>query len=281
MAAENAEQFDDFRLKVWEVLKDSLALYRGNFPLFVGIAAIGQALIVLRHLLMASGGGALWWAAQTLLLPALVVAFWAGAAMILAASSRLQGKDTGVKDCFAGVEGRFLRYVIANALYLLAWIAGLLLLVLPGFYILVVFSLAACVAVLEQRHVASCLRRSRQLIRGSFWRVLVIVLILMVLFLPGVLVSRLLLPLHMTLAVLWLAAYWVFLWPFWTAARVVLYYRLRESKEGAGPPAEPAAEKEGTGCLFAILTAIALIIAIAGLIAAWAMGLSRLVPPNA
>jgi hypothetical protein len=68
------------------------------------------------------------------------------------------------------------RLVLVDLLFALIVVVGVLLLVVPGILFLVWFALAGPVVKIERRGALAALRRSRELVRGSFWHVLGIVL---------------------------------------------------------------------------------------------------------
>ena len=72
------------------------------------------------------------------------------------------------------------RLLVADVVIAVATVAGLLLLVVPGLLVFTWFSLTAPVITLEDRSVRAALRRSRELVRGSFWRVAGILLVLLI-----------------------------------------------------------------------------------------------------
>lgn len=72
------------------------------------------------------------------------------------------------------------RLLVADAVIAVATVAGLLLLVVPGLLVFTWFSLTAPLITLERKGVRASLRRSRYLVRGSFWRVAGILVALLV-----------------------------------------------------------------------------------------------------
>lgn len=68
------------------------------------------------------------------------------------------------------------RLVAVDILYSLIVLVGLLLLIVPGVVFYVWFSLAGVIVKLEDRGVRDALRRSRELVRDSFWRVAAVVI---------------------------------------------------------------------------------------------------------
>jgi hypothetical protein len=67
------------------------------------------------------------------------------------------------------------RLIAVDVLLALIVLAGLLLLVVPGFVFFTWFALAGPVVEIERLGAVAALRRSRELVKGSFWRVFGIV----------------------------------------------------------------------------------------------------------
>lgn len=68
----------------------------------------------------------------------------------------------------------YLRLTAVDILFALTVAVGLVALVVPGVIAFVWFVLAAPVVEIEGRGVGDALRRSRELVRGNFWRVLIL-----------------------------------------------------------------------------------------------------------
>jgi hypothetical protein len=64
------------------------------------------------------------------------------------------------------------RLIAVDVLFALLVVAGLVALVVPGILFFTWFALVAPVVEIEDRGVVAAFRRSRELVRGSFWRVL-------------------------------------------------------------------------------------------------------------
>ena len=67
------------------------------------------------------------------------------------------------------------RLVIANLLYVAGTIVGLVLLVVPGVVFFTIYASVITLISLEGRRIGEAFKRSRKLVRGNFWRVLLIV----------------------------------------------------------------------------------------------------------
>lgn len=72
------------------------------------------------------------------------------------------------------------RLLVADVVIAVGTVVGLLLLIVPGLLFFTWFSLTAPVITLEGKGVRAALRRSRDLVRGSFWRVAGILLALLI-----------------------------------------------------------------------------------------------------
>jgi hypothetical protein len=68
----------------------------------------------------------------------------------------------------------FARLIAVDLIVTAATVIGLVLFVVPGIVAFTWFSLAAPVVTIERHGVRDALRRSRELVRGNFWRVLAI-----------------------------------------------------------------------------------------------------------
>ena len=258
------------RASVGSVPAAAWALYRRNLGLFLRIALIGYALTAIHHVLKTTEVYALYWAAWGILPAALVLRLWAGAAMIVATSARHRGLSIGLSDCFARVEGLYLKYARATVLYFLLCVTGGLILVVPGVIWATIYSLGGYAAVLENGPGGGYLRRSSELVRDSFGNVVIPAVALAVLVVAGVFMPYQLSRVNVWAGLVLRVGYWVLLWPFWTATHTVLYYKLLE--HSVLPPL--TRERRGTaeevrGCLSAALGAVGLVVAIVVLAYVW------------
>ena len=145
--------------------------------------------------------------------------------------------------------------VVATLVYELSVAIGVLLFVIPGVYVLVAGSLYGPVVVVEHGSPWRAGRRSRELVRGSFWRVAVLVILALVLsqavaYLTGLAFAEL--P-HRWSHVLGSYVVEVLLSPLLGVGVAVLYYallrRAREHEEhepGGGRETGPAEAGPGT-----------------------------------
>ena len=156
-------------------------------------------------------------------------------ALILAIGARDQGRDMTVSEAYqAPGLGTFGMLLVANILAAIIIGIGFILLVIPGIYLLVRFAFVSPAVVLERKGPGEALSRSAELVRGSWWRVFGIGLLVFILVavangvLGGVLVV--LLSPRIANAVGVLVS--ILVQPFAMSALVLLYYDLRIRKEG-------------------------------------------------
>lgn len=128
--------------------------------------------------------------------------------------------------------GTFVSLWVVNLLYGIAVVIGLILIIIPGIYLLVRFAFVGPVVVLERSGIGAAFSRSSFLVNGSWWRVFGIGLLIFILFAlsSGVLAVVLRSVLSVGTAYLVGAIVSILVDPFVTGALVVLYFDLRIRK---------------------------------------------------
>ncbi len=241
-------------IAISKIFKESWELYRENLPLFLGITFIGHALELVERLLLALSKSAVLTGFLSILsLPGLVIATWAGIALIIAISYRYQGKSIGISDAFRATKGKFWRFIGISLLYVMVFGLGCLLLVIPGFYWGIIFYLAPVIVALEDKTDVGPLRMSQELIRGSFWQIFLItglvslfgIVLFLVLGKVGLAITAIGNPLVLLILVALVA-----LGPFVTAIAVILYHHLKERRSAGAITANLAGQRSRKlGCL--------------------------------
>ena len=115
----------------------------------------------------------------------LLALFWIGMVVSLTVGTLYQGmvvglvqdlqdgrRDSSVPDLMRSVLPVFWTLIGAGFLTAIGIVGGLILLIVPGIYLLTVWAIVAPVVVVERRGVTDSLGRSRQLVRGNGWPVL-------------------------------------------------------------------------------------------------------------
>jgi len=148
------------RLRIGDVISDAVEVYRRFFVRLVTTAA--AAFLVLDLI------GAL----SVAVVVGLVGSFWIAGALVLAVDDVSDGKaDLSIRDVFDRVRPQLLALIVAGILAALGIAFGLLLLIVPGLYLLVRWSMVAPVIVLERLDAGASFSRSAVLVRGHGWRI--------------------------------------------------------------------------------------------------------------
>ncbi len=164
-----------------------------------------------------------------------------------AVADAYEGREPDRSDSVAFALGKLPGLLWVSILAALAIAIGLLLLVIPGIYLLVALSIAVPVLLVEDRRGTKALGRSRELIKGEWWTAFGVVAV-GVLIVPGIINAVInaifgaaLIPNDATFstqiaigAVGDLIA-WIITTPMQAAVVTVLYFEMRRRKEGQTP----------------------------------------------
>lgn len=82
-----------------------------------------------------------------------------------------QKEEISIKAAYRYGLGHFFSYLWINLLVFFIVLAGLVLLIVPGFMAIIVLSLVTPIFVLESKKGLAALKRSRELVKGYFWPV--------------------------------------------------------------------------------------------------------------
>jgi hypothetical protein len=227
------------------VLASAWDLYRrffGRFVLTAGVVYVGLDLLGAVAAAAADDGfGAVLWGLVTFLL-AIVGIFWVQGALAEAVHDVRDGKaDLTIADLFARTRPRLPALIAAGILAGLGIALGLILLIVPGLYLLTRWCLITPVIVLEQRHAGEAFSRSWELVKGHGWSVFGLVLLT---FIGVAIAGQLIVALFMWLPDFlgtWLGSLvaHALTVPFAAVTLTLAYYRLVELR--GEEPAEPTA----------------------------------------
>ena len=169
------------KLDTARVFERIFEIYRDQFTLL-----IPAALLVFVPVAVVSG---LIYAGDVGILGALIVAaigtiatYWFQGMVVEAARDILDGRrDHTVGSLARSVTPVVFPLVIAGILAGIAIGIGLLLLIVPGLYLLTIWAVLAPVIVIERRDVMNAFGRSRELVRGNGWQVFGVIVVLFLL----------------------------------------------------------------------------------------------------
>jgi len=241
------------KLDTARVFERIFGIYRDQFTLL-----IPAALVVFVPVAIISG---LIYAGDVGILGALIVAaigtiatYWFQGMVVEAARDILDGRrDHSVGSLVRAVVPVLGPLIVAGILAGIAIGIGLLLLIVPGLFLLTIWAVLAPVIVIERKDAMSSFGRSRELVRGNGWQVFGVIVVLFLLqFVVTAVIQALANSVSDTVVGFSLADLIVRLLvaPLSALAAAVLYFELKGLRgepvlgtgaEAAGPAAGPAA----------------------------------------
>jgi hypothetical protein len=170
-------------LSTGELLDRTFSLYRSHFGLFLTIFAMPYMIVLafqlvglvfrssvpkLPNILLTAAWSVVAWVLT------LVVSAISQAATVVAVSNLQLGRPASVTDSFSRVKGHVLGVLGISLLVSFAAGFGLFMIVAPGVILLIIWSLAVPVKVLEDKGVFDSMSRSMELTKGDWGRIFVI-----------------------------------------------------------------------------------------------------------
>jgi hypothetical protein len=228
---------------VGAVLDEAWTLYTRFFVRFFVLAVVVFAVVNLVYALLieaisSDSGSAAVFLAIIGFATAIVGTTWLQGALVYAVQDARDGKfDSTTGEIFARVSPAIIPLLVAGLLAGLGIAAGLILLIVPGLYLLTIWAVIAPVIVLERLPPFGAFGRSRELVSGHGWTVFAIVVIAGLLTgIAGQLLQAAFsfLPRFLEILVGATIAQAVVA-PFSAIALAVAYFRLRETKEPSAP----------------------------------------------
>jgi hypothetical protein len=234
-------------MTVGGVLSEAWELYKRFFGRFFLTAVIVFAVLDLITALIeqAAGNGTgskvLWGLVAAVV--GIVGYFWVQAALVETVNDVRDGRtDRSIGETYAAVRPRLGSVTIAGLLAGIGIAIGFVLLIIPGLYLLTIWSMVIPVVVLESRSAGESFTRSREIVSGHGWQILGLALLvfLLVAIVAG-LISALFSPLpDFVDSYLGSLVGHSITVPFAAAALTTAYFTLVGQTAQVEPPAEPA-----------------------------------------
>ncbi len=153
-------------MEVGEVLDEAFDLYKKNFRLFFGLAVLLNTFSAVIVLATPEQGAARLVANLFSFLTTLITA----GALTDAALARIMGRQTTLGAAYRQGLRNSMRLLLGAIVYGLAMAGGLILFLVPGFFVILWALLLPPVVVVEKRTGIAALTRARQLAAGNVWR---------------------------------------------------------------------------------------------------------------
>jgi hypothetical protein len=230
-------------LAIGDVLGEAWNLYTKFLGRFFLTALIVFAVLDLLSALAAEAAGdglaaGLFWS-----LVAAVVGtigyFWVQTALVETVRDVRDGRaDRTIGETFRAVQPRLPAAIVAGIIAAIGIGIGFLLLIVPGLYLLTIWSMLIPVIVIEERRAGEAFTRSREVVRGNGWAVFGLILVTFLLIGVASYLIRLVFAPLPDFADFWLGSLVAhsLTVPFAAAALTMAYFRLTAV---AGVPAEP------------------------------------------
>lgn len=229
-------------MSVSAVLGEAFDLYKRFFGRFVATAAIVFVVLDLMSAIADRAAGSsvtsdLLWSLIALVF-SFIGAFWLQGALIEAVRDVRDGRvDLTIGELFERTRPRLPALIAAGIVAGLAIAIGLVLLIVPGLYLLTRWCLIPAVIVIEQKRAGESFDRSWQLTRGYGWTVFGSVLVAYLLYVIGQGILRALFAPLPNFAAIWIGGVVAhsITTPFIAAVGAVLYFRLARLSVGVDP----------------------------------------------
>ena len=237
-------------MSVGGILGESWQLYTRFFTRFFVIALVVYLIVNLLNAAVSTafghGAGIAVLLALITMVVSLVGTFWLEGALVFAVDDVRDGRiDTTVGQVFERVRPYLGTLIVAGILAGLGIAVGLVLLIVPGLVLLTWWCLIVPVVVLEGRRVGESFTRSRELVEGHGWTVFGVVVITAIL---TAIASGIIQAIFSFLGSF--LRYWIggaiasaIVGPFFAVALTLMYFRLRELREGTAAPATAGAHE--------------------------------------
>lgn len=230
-------------MAIGEVLGEAWALYKRFLKQFFLTAFVVFVVLDLLSALASSAAGngaaagAFWGLIGAVI--GIIGYFWVQGALVELVRDVRDGRaDRTIGETYKAVQPRLAALIVAGILAGIGILVGLILVVVPGLYLLTIWSMIVPVIVIEGRSAGESFARSREIVRGNGWSVfgLVIVTFLLVA-IAGAIIQLIFSPLPDFLDV-WLGSLVAhsLTVPFAAAALTTAYFRLTAGESVAAAP---------------------------------------------
>jgi len=230
-------------MQIGDVLGEAWGLYKRFFWRFFLTAFVVYLILDLFSALANAAAGdsflaGLFWSLIAAIV-GIVGYFWVQGALVEVVRDVRDGRaDRTIGEIYQAVSPRLPALIVGGILAAIGIAIGLVLLIVPGLFLLTIWSMLVAVIVIEGKSAGEAFGRSREIVRGHGWEVfgLIIVTFVLVAVASGV-VSLLFAPLPEFFDI-WLGSLvgHSLTVPFAAAAITTAYFKLTGPEPAAAPP---------------------------------------------
>jgi hypothetical protein len=168
------------KLDTARVFERVFRIYADQFTLLIPAALLLFIPVALLNAVILSGGGALAWILTSAI--ATIATFWYQGMVVEAARDILDGRrDHTVGSLFQSALPLVAPLLGAGILAGIGITIGLVLLIVPGLFLLTIWAVIVPAIVIERVGVIDSFGRSRELVRGNGWQVFGVIVVLFLL----------------------------------------------------------------------------------------------------
>lgn len=190
-----APVFEDRRMSIGRVFQRAFSTIAHNPVVVLGLALVlgGLPSALVSYLtrsftgpnaaVLANGGQTRFWSVILFSwVVAVVIAAIVQGALTRATVAENEGRRASFADCIAAGLRVLLPLIAIGLIFGFAMGLGFVLLVIPGIFVMIIWSVAAPAEVVEREGIMMALSRSAELTKGSRWRILGLFLVLLVIY---------------------------------------------------------------------------------------------------
>jgi hypothetical protein len=231
------------KIKPGEVIGSALEIYREQLGVLIPAAILVFAIVAIARIGLTGG------AAGLVSVVGLVAGtFYQGMVVELVGDVQDGRRDSSVGQLFRGVAPVVLPLIGLSILLGIGVTIGLILVIVPGLFLLTIWAVAAPSLVIERRGVFAAFGRSRELVRGHGWQVFGVILVVFALGIAVAIVAAVIssgLGTAGVALVQWIVD--VLISPFTSLIGAVLYFSLRRlhGESVTGAPSDASASAPG------------------------------------
>jgi Membrane domain of glycerophosphoryl diester phosphodiesterase len=218
--------------RVGSVMSRAWEICSANFGFFFAITFV-VALPNLVFLMGQNQPGNLGWIFAVTIFGGLILNTIGQAVLLFGAFQQLRGRPVQPAEALQRALARFLPLIGLGFLYGFGIGLGMVLLLVPGLFLLVRWSVVVPACVVEDLSPTASMRRSADLTKGHRWKIFGIMILLLIASTIGnKLVGLLLAPAGPVVAAFGVVI-WTALWAaYWNCVLIMIYHDLRVAKEG-------------------------------------------------
>ena len=157
------------------VIRDALQIYRDHAGVLIPAALAVFAVQAVLTIAFSGGLGIL-----TSIIAVVLGTFYQGMVVELVRDVQDGRLDSSIGELFASIAPVVVTLLLVSILFGIGVAIGLILLIVPGLFLLTIWSVTAPVVVLERTGVFDAFTRSRELVRGNGWQVFAVILVVFV-----------------------------------------------------------------------------------------------------